>query len=143
MFNYMKNSIIQKIIDDEIEALFICKQSDVNIAIDTDIYVPSYLIIESIFQTAGRLVREYKQKQYGGYIVQIKGLSFSKPIYCNTLITIKAKYISYNKKNECSFVSISVTQGNILLVNGATLIIKQDSSIKEEFLNNSIFLTKG
>lgn len=100
--------------------------------------VPYYVLIEAIFQTAGRVAREYSNNIYGGIIASFSDFCFSRPVFTDELLTIKAKILSYNDKAKVFYFRISLHgEDDVILPNGV-ILIKQEKIISSEYLNNSI-----
>ncbi len=100
--------------------------------------VPYFVLIEAIFQTAGRVAREYSNNIYGGIIASFSDFCFSRPIFTDEMLTIKAKILSYNEKAKVFYFQVSLyCEDEVILPNGI-ILIKQEKIISSEYLNNSI-----
>lgn len=99
--------------------------------------VPTFVIMESIFQTAGRMVRAYTNSEYGGIIASFSNFNFTRPILANETIRISSHLKSSNEKS--CFVLISLTVENEpILQNGKLMLILEPAIISNQ-LNKFIF----
>ena len=115
---------------------FIYKENQDFSELDQIILVPNYLVLEAMFQTAGRVAREYSNNKCGGSIVSFSNFNLVRPIFCNELLHIKAELISFNQHRRCFFLGVSVYKDQEVIVKDGRLLIIQDTAIQPQFLNN-------
>lgn len=138
--NYMRMVSFKKISKEEaISEIFFQEREAVLInEFDKKPSIYNFMVIEAIFQTAGRVAREYTDNKYGGIIVGFNEFKFKHNINLNKLIEIKAKLISYNEKLKSFFLEVSVYEEGKIILNKGTIIIKQDENISSHYLNNDL-----
>lgn len=106
--------------------------------LDCSHIVPYYVILEALFQTAGRIAREYSENTYGGIIVNFSDFDFTRPVFFNEELTIKAWIKSYNSKMRIFYFSVSLLIRDEIVLPEGHIMIKQTNQIKSNYLNNSI-----
>ena len=135
--NYMQMVSFVETSSSEVLSKFIYKRNEEYSELDKPILVPSYLVLEAIFQTAGKVAREYSNNKCGGSIVSFSGFTLVRPVFSNELINIKARLISFNEARRCFFLDVSVYAGQEVIVHNGQVLIMQDEAIKSQFLNNT------
>lgn len=100
--------------------------------------VPYYVILEALFQTAGRIAREYSENTYGGIIVSFSDFDFTRPVFFNEELTIKAWIKSYNSRLRIFYFSVTLLIGNKTVLPEGHIMIMQTNQIKSNYLNNNI-----
>lgn len=98
--------------------------------------VPWFIINEACFQTAGRLIRENTNNEYGGIVLSFNNFYFTRPLLPNETIFIKAILKSLTK--ESAFINLSVQVDNEVIVNNGKLILLLTKEIVSNHLNNQL-----
>ena len=98
--------------------------------------VPYFVIIEAIFQTAGRVAREYSDNTYGGIIVSFNDFCFNRPIFADE--QLKAKILSYNNNSKVYYLHVSLYGDTDIILSNGVIMIKQVKQITSNYLNSSI-----
>lgn len=142
--NYMKMVNFIHITDSDIKAEIVFQEREeiFTNTLNKDVIVPYYVVLEAMFQTAGRLARAITNNVYGGSIVSLSNFTFSRPILLNENITINAKILSFSDEQKSYFFQIILETENEQIIPEATLIIKQEQNILTENLNNKPILSK-
>lgn len=100
--------------------------------------VPVFVILESIFQTAGRIAREGKINISGGVIASFRGYDFSRPIFANEDCYIHAELKFENETGLCFETSIGLSQvDKDSVMKSGMLIIARHRGIEGGQLNSS------
>lgn len=139
--NYMKIISYDYISSSEVISKFIFKESENINIVDKTLIVPYFMVLEGIFQTAGKVARESTGNRFGAYIVSFKKVKFKRPIFKNEVINIKATLNKINNQNKCTLFNIYVSAGEEIIIDGCSLILKQDENVDSSQLNNSKCLT--
>lgn len=101
--------------------------------------VPNFVIIEAIFQTAGRIAREYSNNVYGGIIVSFNNFNFIRPVFTDEQLTINANLLSYNDKAKVFYLQVSLSgEENEKILPDGVVLIKQVKQITSDYLNNNM-----
>lgn len=100
--------------------------------------VPYFAIIEAVFQTAGRVAREYSNNTYGGIIVSFNDFCFNRPIFTDEQLTLKAKILSYNDNSKVYYLRVSLYRDTEIILPNGVVLIKQVKQITSSYLNSSI-----
>ncbi|WP_379134453.1 hypothetical protein [Paenibacillus sp. sgz500958] len=108
---------------------------------DTGLTIPFFVLLESIFQTAGRLAREVTNNQYGAGIVSFSNFAFARPIFPDEKVTFSAKLLSINEDIRSFFFQIKISVEGQIIVPDGKLITKQEDVIATSDLNNSMMLS--
>lgn len=135
--NYMKMVDFIKVGNEAVTSRFIVKENERRECIENKVLVPNFLILEAIFQTAGKVAREFTNNVSGGTIVSFKNLNYVRPIFTNEITNMEARLISYNKIRKCLFIKVKVLIDHEVIIKDVDVIIMQDSSIKTDYLNNT------
>lgn len=138
--NYMNMVRFEKVTREEATAVLYFQEREEIFKTENSIsgIVPYFVIIESLFQTAGRVAREYSDNVYGGIIVSFNDFNFSRPVFSDEYLTIKARILSYNEKAKVFYFQISLYGENDTILENGTVLIKQEKQITSDYLNNSI-----
>lgn len=107
---------------------------------DTGLTVPFYVLLESVFQTAGRLAREVTHNRHGAGIVSFSNFVFVRPVFQDEQVTYYAKLLSVNEEKRSFFFRITISAEGQLIVPDGRLITKQEDVISTHSLNNNIRL---
>ena len=124
----------------ESDSLFIFKNSEETNSFDTDSIVPTFMLIEALFQSAGKVAREGSGNNRGAYIVSFSKLKLKRPIFSYEKLEIHSKILSTNGSSGCFFFTVSAKVKNETVLENMSLILKQDKYIKPKFLNNCTVL---
>lgn len=108
---------------------------------DTGLTVPFYVLLESVFQTAGRLAREVTHNRHGAGIVSFSNFVFARPVFQDEQVTYYAKLLSVNEEKRSFFFRITISAEGQLIVPDGRLITKQEDVISTHSLNNNIRLS--
>jgi 3-hydroxymyristoyl/3-hydroxydecanoyl-(acyl carrier protein) dehydratase len=98
--------------------------------------VPPFVIIESIFQTAGRMVRAYTNDKFGGIIASFSNFNFIRPIFANETVRISSRFKSGHEKS-CMVLINLVVEDQVILENGKLMLILEPGIVSDH-LNNSL-----
>lgn len=98
--------------------------------------VPSYVIMESIFQTAGRLIRCRTNDQYGGIIASFSKFNFERPILPNEDVIIHTEFVS--EINMTCMTGVSVEADSKKILNRGKLMLMYEPAIISDRLNNQV-----
>lgn len=98
--------------------------------------VPSFVIIESIFQTAGRMIRAHTSDAYGGIIASFSNFNFTRPILANEAVRISSYLKSSNEKSCLVFISLTV-ENEVIFENGKLMLVLEPTIVSDQ-LNNSL-----
>ena len=134
--NYMKMVAFTKVTIQKSSAVFIFKNSEEVNIIDNEGIVPGFMILEAIFQTAGKVAREYSGNTRGAYVVSFSGMKMSRILFSYELLLLHAELTSMNQANQCFFLTISAFVGDENILQKGRLILKQSDDIKTDRLNN-------
>lgn len=100
--------------------------------------VPIFMILESVFQTAGRIAREGKINISGGVIASFRSYDFSRPIFANEDFYIHVELKSENQTGLCFETSIGASLEDMnSIMNKGVLIIARHQGIEAGQLNSS------
>lgn len=135
--NYLKMVAFKSTSKSEGSALFTFKNSEEVNALDKDCIVPNFMILEAIFQAAGKVAREYSDNKRGAYIVSFSGMKFNRVVLSYEQLIIESKLMSMNKMNGCIYLSISAFVDKEVILKNVRLILKQSDDISTGYLNNS------
>jgi len=98
--------------------------------------IPNFIILEAIFQTAGRLARNQNQNNSsGGIIASYRNFCFTRPLFAGEDIQIIANCVSSNEKSFYFKIFIVNDKQEKILENG-TLIISKLKNLKGSVFNN-------
>jgi 3-hydroxymyristoyl/3-hydroxydecanoyl-(acyl carrier protein) dehydratase len=102
--------------------------------------VPSFLLLEAIFQTAGRLSRFVHGNKMGGTIVSFRHFSLSRPIFANEELMITACLISSNAGSSYFSVDVFSSEPSLEehLLKSGKLLISLNEGIATKKLNNDM-----
>lgn len=134
--NYMKMVAFTKVTSEKSSTIFTYKNSEEVNRMDNDGIVPSFMVLEAIFQTAGRVAREYSGNTRGAYVVSFSGMKMSRVIFSYEKLEIHAELTSINQANHCFFLTISAFVGSENIIQKVRLILKQSDDIRTDQLNN-------
>lgn len=135
--NYMKMIHFVHTSSTEVTSKFIYKESEEFSEVDKPFIVPSYLILEAMFQTAGKVAREYSNHQSGGSIVSFGNWHFKRPVFSNETMWIRAQFLSFHPTKRCFFIKVSMDSDSENIITSGEVIIMQDQSIENQYLNNT------
>jgi hypothetical protein len=135
--DYMKIVCFMSSDPQKVVAQFRCDIHQETSLLDMPLLVPCYLLLETVFQTSGKAAREHLGSQYGGYIVQLQNFCLSRPVFCGETLTIESTVMNFHKTNQCSLVRVEIYSGTECIEKEGLVIVKNDSSLEEGFLNNS------
>lgn len=109
--------------------------------LDTGLSVQFYVLLESVFQTAGRLAREVTHNRYGAGIVSFSNFVFARPVFQDEEVTYSAKLLSVNEELRSFFFRVTIAAGGEVIVPDGRLITKQEDVISTQSLNNNTRLS--
>lgn len=109
--------------------------------LDTGLTVPFYVLLESVFQTAGRLAREVTHNRYGAGIVSFSNFVFARPVFQDEQVTYYARLLSVNEEIRSFFFRVTISAGGEIIVPDGRLITKQENVISTHSLNNNTRLS--
>lgn len=135
--DYMKMVLFKNVTKESSRALFVFKNSEKVNSFDNDCIVPVFMLIEAVFQTAGKVAREFSGNVRGAYVVSFNNLKFERIAYSYEIIEIHSKMVSVNTSNGCFFFNVSAYIKNEVILESATLILKQSDDIRTDYLNNN------
>lgn len=95
--------------------------------------VPWYIIIEAIFQTGGRLIREATGGKKAGIIISFRNFHFARPLLPSEHILINVKLQSL--KEDVALVDIQLISQKKILETGQ-IMFGLRAEIVSEHLNN-------
>lgn len=98
--------------------------------------IPLYLLIEAVFQNAGRLRRFVQGEDSGGVIVGMSGFQFFRPVFENEVLFFHASLLSASD-NACYFDNRIVTDSQDIVLAGGKLIISKNERIDPSILNRN------
>jgi len=97
--------------------------------------VPTYMLLESSFQSAGRLLRVRNKNKAAGIIASFRNYSFSRPVFVGEIITINCKYLRGSKEIEYYGINMIDEDNDYVMNNQGILVMLHEVSILSESLS--------
>lgn len=140
--NYMKMVSFNKVTDRSSIATFVYKDNEDINSLDKSFLVPVFMLLEAIFQSTGKIAREFSENKRGAYVVSFGKVNFRRPVFSYEVLKLKSSLSSYNQLNGCVYLECSVYSGEEIIVDKAYVMLKQDDNINPVYLNNEESIDK-
>ena len=92
--------------------------------------VPTYVVLEAIFQTAGYLLQNLDQPNTAAMVASCKRFEWSRPIYANETLMIQIDHEFSHQHNHLFMVSTSIN--NTLIIKEGQVIMTPQPTISIE-----------